>query len=227
MKKLFLLILLISYLKQEGLAQNSLYLLPQINMPLPSNKFQFIAEAYTGINASGANLCFSVSDHVLCIVTGCGQLTGQYNEENPHLNSSLSAFQTDIGGGYYKKFSTTGVFELIAGAGFGNSKYSYEYYDGDFYVNSINYEMINAAGHINHFFIQGDLGFSTSNASIGFGLRFNDIYGNSTYASIDDYTPPDLSSDYSKINISCQYRWQCTFLRSLFARLLRNKESEN
>jgi len=174
-------------------------------MPLPSNKFQFIAEVYTGINASGANLCFTVSNHALILASIYGELTSQYSEGYPYINSSLNSFRGDIGGGYYKKFSGAGVFELIAGAGFGNSKYNYEYYDADFPENSINYEMINAAGHFDHFFIEEDLGFSTSNASIGIGLRFSDIYGNSTYTSVDDYNPsiypPDIHKSTYHANI--------------------------
>lgn len=204
MKKVFFLILLLSFLKQEGLAQ-TLYPLSQLNMPLPSNKFQFIAEVYTGINTSGANLCFSVSDHAFVIASLYGELTVEYNEEYPHINSSLNSFLGDIGGGYYNKFSHNGVFELIAGAGQGNASFSYEYYDSDFPGNSNNYDVINASGLINHFFVEGDLGYSNSTANIGVGLRFSDIYGNSNYASEDNYKsqfyPPEFHKSTYHANI--------------------------
>ncbi len=131
-----------------------MYIPNKVNTPLLSHKGESQVGGFIGSSGFDPQLSYAVTDHFGLMLNGSFQ-AGKDSTNNKHNF-------LEIGGGYYRKLSERGRFEVFAGYGAGNVQASYD--NGIFRAYS--------DANVQRFFIQPDVGLTTRVVDAALAMRF-------------------------------------------------------
>jgi hypothetical protein len=159
----------------------NLYQIPPPNMPLPFNPGETKINTYLSSLGYGVQASCAIDSHFVIMVNANGQNT-QYNRwygenDDPTLSTTMSNFQGDIGGGYYKHLDTMVRFEILGGIGYAND----DYYDVSPSINGEYNSTTVASGQFIHLLLQSDVGLVVKHVELAVGLRLSNLVAKTNY----------------------------------------------